>query len=185
MNEEMDMERAKTFWKWIKVLILAPLAVYLSVMTYAFVEYAWSESCHNFGRACIDPRSLEHLELSYMALHISVIAGLLLCLTIAELVHTLCPSKQSGRIIKHLRRYGLYMAPVFAVLFVVFFVFFRIIEHNASVLRNTSELYPVYEIETYNQAAIAASVSLLAAVISFVSGIIGIITKKLNKTETS
>ena len=114
------MERAKTFWKWIKVLILAPLAVYLSVMMYAFVEYAWSESCHNFGRACIDPRSLEHLELSYMALHISVIAGLLLCLTIAELVHTLCPSKQPGRIINHLRRYGLYMAPVFAVLFVVF-----------------------------------------------------------------
>ena len=114
-----------------------------------------------------------------------MIAGLLLCLTIAELVHTLCPLKQPGRIIKHLRQYGLYMAPVFAALFAVFLVLFRIIEHKASLFRNASELYSVREIITYNEVAIAASLSLLAAVISLVSGIIGIIKKKHNKEETS
>ena len=113
----------------------------------------------------------------YIALHISVILGLLLFLTIAGLVRTLCPLKQPGRIIKHLRQYGLYMAPVFAALFAVFLVLFRIIKHKASLLRNTSELYPVREIITYNKFAIAASLSLLAAVISLVSGIIGIIKK--------
>ena len=77
------------------------------------------------------------------------------------------------------------MAPVFAALFAVFLVLFRIIEHNASLLRNTSELYPVREVITYNKFAIAASLSLLAAVISLGSGIIGIIKKKRNKAETS
>jgi hypothetical protein len=43
----------------------------------------------------------------------------------------------------------LYMAPVFAALFAVFLVLFRIIEHKASLLRKTSELYPVREIITY------------------------------------
>ena len=118
-------------------------------------------------------------------IHISVLVGLLLFLTIAGLVRTLCPLKQPGRVIKHLRQYGLYMAPVFAALFAVFLVLFRIIEHKASLLRNTSELYPVREIITYNKFAIAASLSLLAAVISLVSGIIGIIKKKRNKAETS
>ena len=77
------------------------------------------------------------------------------------------------------------MAPVFAALFAVYLVLFRNIEHKASLLRNTSELYPVREIITYNKFAIAASLSLLAAVISLVSGTIGIIKKQRNKAETS
>ena len=114
-----------------------------------------------------------------------MLLGLLLYLTIAGLVRTLCPLKQPGRIIKHLRQYDLYMAPVFAALFAVFLVLFRIIEHKASLFRNTSELYSVREIITYNKFAIAASLSLLAAVISLGSGIIGITKKKRNKAETS
>ena len=114
-----------------------------------------------------------------------MILGLLLFLTIAGLVRTLCPLKQPGRIIKHLRQYDLYMKPVFALLFAVFLVLFRIIEHKAFVLRNTRELYPVREIIAYNKVAIEASLSLLAAVISLVYGIIGIIKKKRNKAETS
>jgi len=53
MNEEMDMERIKVFGKWIKVLILAPLAVCLSVMLYGCAEYAWYESCNGLSRAVI------------------------------------------------------------------------------------------------------------------------------------
>lgn len=185
MNKDVDMRRIKIFWKWIKVLILAPLAVFQSVILYAILETAWHESHHDFGRAFIDPRSLESLEFFYIYLHMSLIVGLSLFLTIAGLVRTLCPSKQPGRIIKHLRQYGLYMALVFAVLFAVFLVYFRIILHTASVLLNTSELYPVHEIILYHKIAMAASLSLFAGVISFVSGIIGIIEKKRNKTETS
>ena len=179
------MERIKTIWKWIRVILLASLAVFLAVMLYGAVGFAWLESRYDVASAYIDPRSLEHLELFYIAIHMAMLLSLFLFLTIAGLVRTLFPLKQPGRITKHLRRYGLYMAPVFAVLFAVFLVFFRIIEQNASVLRNTSELYPVREIILYNKIAMAASLSLLAAVISFISGIIGIIKKKHNKTDTN
>ncbi|MDO5132703.1 MAG: hypothetical protein Q4D81_06955 [Eubacteriales bacterium] len=177
------MKRIEIIWKWIKVCVLVPLAVFLSVMLFAFMGSTIVESSRVNPGPYIDSQSLEHRDFFYAGFHISLLLGVLLLLTIVVLFRTLCPEKQPGRITMHLRQYGLNLALVFAVLFVVFLVFIRLIQLKTSGSEHTSEHYSVNWLLLAYQIALAAALSLLAAVISFISGIKGILIRNQKHIE--
>jgi len=169
------MAAKTTARKWIKICILGILAaflLYLTVESAFFLETDYGRWIVNRGN--VQERLYESIDMLYLFIQFFVLMASLLALTVHALFRVLHPERQPGKIVRFLRKRGLLLALLFTVLLIALLL---LIGHNVQTIRTTVETSEVpaalREHHRVGWLGIAAEISFLAALISFVSGIKG------------
>ena len=169
------MAAKTTARKWIKICILGILAAFLLYLTAEsayFVEADYGQWRVNRGN--VQERIYESIDMLYLSIQFLLLMISLLVLTVHALLLALHPERQPGIIVRFLRKRGLLLALLFTVLLIALLL---LIGHNVQTIRTTVETSEVpaalREHHRVGWLGIAAEISFLAALISFVSGIKG------------
>ena len=169
------MAAKTTARKWIKICILGILAAFLLYLTAEsayFVEADYGQWRVNRGN--VQERLYESIDRLYLSIQLLVLMASLLALTVCALFRALHPKRQPGKIVRFLRKRGLFLTLLFTVLLIALLF---LIGHDVQTIRTTVETSEVpaalREHHWAGRLGIVAEISFLAELISFVSGIKG------------